>query len=111
MKANDVHRSLGFGAGCVFVLLLASGCENPYHKNYLSTIQKWPGGVASRVLKPQGPPKLVTSTNMKEDAHSLLEDGYVLLGRAKFRGAKLDESQALEQGQAVGAWLALVAHQ
>jgi C-terminal processing protease CtpA/Prc len=67
--------------------------------------------VASRVLKPEGEPKLVTSNNMKNDSHSLLEDGYVLLGRAKFRDPKLDESQAIEQGKSVGAWVILVSHQ
>ena len=111
MKKAPIRSSLGFSAWCVLVLLFAPGCENPYHKNYLSTIQKWPGGVASRVLKPEGEPKLVTSTNMKNDSHSLLEDGYVLLGRAKFRDPTLDESQAIEQGKAVGAWVVLVSHQ
>src|ERR1051325_1470324 len=109
MKAINKGRGLVMGFVGAVVFLLVSGCENPYHRNYLSTIQKWPGGVEGRVLKPQGPPKLVTSENMKHDAQSLLEDGYTLLGRAKFRSAKLDETQALEQAKSVGAWVALVA--
>ncbi len=111
MKTTDIRPSLRISPWCALILLFASGCENPYHKNYLSTIQKWPGGVASRVLKPEDEPKLVTSNNMKSDSHSLLEDGYVLLGRAKFRDPKLDESEALEQAKAVGAWMVLVSHQ
>jgi hypothetical protein len=95
---------------CAFLLLFAAGCANPYRINYLSTVQKWPGDVANRLSKPEGPPKLVTTEDVKKDAQTLLESGYVLLGKAKFRDKKLDESLALQQGKAVGAWVVLVAN-
>ncbi|HEY5039206.1 MAG TPA: PDZ domain-containing protein [bacterium] len=110
MKTNRTNRIPILKISCAVFIFLAAGCENPYRKNYLSTVEKWPGAVATRLLKPPEPPKLVTSTDMKEDSQALLESGYVLLGRSTFRDTKLDETMALQQGQAVGAWVVMTAH-
>ena len=45
---------------------------------------------------------------MKKDAQAMLETGFVLMGRAKFRNEQLDENLALQQAQAIGAWVVLV---
>jgi C-terminal processing protease CtpA/Prc len=108
MKNMKIRRTHILQAACAVLLLYTVGCENPYRKNYLSTVEKWPGGVSQRLLKPQGSPRLVTSADVKKDAQSMLESGYTLLGRAKFRDRKLDESLAVEQGESVGAWVVLV---
>jgi hypothetical protein len=109
VKTLKIRRVMVLYIHYAFLLLFAAGCANPYQINYLSTVQKWPGDVTNRLLKPKGPPKLVTTEDVKKDARTLLESGYVLLGKAKFRDRKLDESLALQQGKAVGAWLVLVA--
>ena len=45
---------------------------------------------------------------MKKDAQSMLEYGYVLLGRSKFKDEKIDEDEALDQATAIGAWVVMV---
>jgi C-terminal processing protease CtpA/Prc len=109
VETLKIPRVMVFYISCAFFLLFAAGCANPYQINYLSTVQKWPGDVTQRLLKPEGPPKLVTTEDVKKDSRTLLESGYVLLGKANFRDKKLDESLALQQGKAVGAWMVLVA--
>ena len=90
---------------------LAAGCANPYHENYLSTLEKRSKEELSRLLPPSGPPKLLTSTDMKADSLKMRENGYLLVGRAKFRSSPVDETQALDQAKKIGAEVVLVNHQ
>lgn len=110
MKTFYFPGSQLFKINCLFLILLTASCANPYRKNYLSTIQKWPSGVSNRVLPPSGPPQLVSSTDMKKDAQTMLESGYVLLGRSVFRNSQLDEAMAIQQGEEIGAWVVMVKH-
>ena len=110
MKTFKAHWSAILQISCAVFIFFSAGCGNPYKKNYLSTLQKWPSAVSDSILKPVGPPQLLTSDNMKNDAKSMLETGFVLLGRAKFQEEKLDESMALQQAQAIGAWVVLVSN-
>jgi hypothetical protein len=98
-----------FGLSALLALaLLAAGCGNPYRKNYVSTVNKWPLNTPSRILPPSGAPKLLTSTDTKADALSMLENGYLMVGRASFRDSRIDEEQALEQAGKVGAAAVMV---
>lgn len=108
MKKIKFRRFEILKLSCGLLFVLTSGCVNPYKNNYLSTLQKWPGAVSDSILKPAGPPRLLTSANMKKDAQAMLETGFVLMGRAKFRNEQLDENLALQQAQAIGAWVVLV---
>jgi len=96
------------------VMLLAyvfiTGCTNPYKQYFLSKVERWPNSVKANLLPPLDPPKLYSSTDMKADAHRLLESGYILLGRSKFESQAVDENAALQQAQTIGAWLVLVNH-
>jgi len=87
--------------------LLAAGCGNPYRKNYLSTLDQWPGKSA-RLLPLSGEPRLLSSTDVKSDSIAMLENGYLMVGHAAFRGARIDEKQALEQARSVGAAAVMV---
>ncbi len=89
------------------LLLLSTGCGNPYRKNYLSTLDQWPGKTA-RLLPPGGPPRLISSSDVKSDSIAMLENGYLMVGHAAFRGARIDEKQALEQARSVGAAAVMV---
>ncbi len=92
-------------------LMFLIGCFNPYRDHYLSTIQKWPAAVSERVLPPNGDPQIVSSANMKTDAHHMLQYGYVLLGKSEFQGHQVDEGQALDQARLIGAWVVMVSNQ
>lgn len=89
---------------------LAAGCTNPYHENYLSTLDKRNKEELSRILPPSGPPRLVTSGDLKADSLKMRENGYLLVGRAKFRSTMIDETQALDQARKSGAEVVLVNH-
>jgi len=103
-------RKTPFWAIALGLAVVVSGCGNPYRSNYLSTIEKWPKGVTSRVLPPTDPPKLLTSTDLRKDSLSMLESNHVMIGRSKFRSPSIDESQALDQAKKIGAWVVLVNH-
>ncbi len=93
-------------------LLLLTGCANPYRANYVSTFDRWPGaaGLFDTAAAP-APPKLVAATDMQQDALALLESGYLMIGRATFRSARIDERQALALAQEVGADLVLASQE
>jgi hypothetical protein len=94
----------------VVVLALAAiaGCANPYRENYVSTLERWPSGEASRLLPATGPVEIVTSTDMRRDAIRMMENGYLLLGRAKFSGTNVDPGGARKQAEEIGASVVLV---
>lgn len=93
------------------LLLMVAGCLNPYREHYLSTVQKWPAAITERVLTPTGDPQIVSSTDMKADAHHMLQYGYVLLGKSHFKSQQVDEGQALDQARQIGAWVVMVSDQ
>ncbi len=94
----------------LFILLAATGCVNPYVENYTSALEKWPQPALTRILVSSAPATLVSSTDMKTDSHTLLQNGYVLLGRSRFKSALLDERAALAEAKLIGACLVLVNH-
>ena len=101
--------SLGLFAGMV-VLALSAGCVNQYVKNYVSAGETDTGSRNPAVLPFSGQPRLVTTQNPKADAFSLRENGYLLLGRSKFRSSTVDENDALAQARKVGAEVVMVEH-
>jgi C-terminal processing protease CtpA/Prc len=94
--------------GCLFVL--ATGCVNPYVKNFQSAdLHKQPS--ENQPLLPySGQPQLVTSQDLKADALKMRENGYILLGRSKFQASPINEKLALKQADKVGAEVVLVNH-
>lgn len=95
----------------LFLMLgLTAGCSNPYHENYLSTLEKRNKEELSRILPPSGPPKLVTSNDLKADSLRMRENGYLLVGRVTFRSSPVDEAQSLDQAKKIGAEVVLVNH-
>lgn len=88
---------------------LLMACSNPFRESYESTLERWPYGEASQLLPADAEPKIVTSDNMRQDAQRLMEDGYLLLGRSRFRGSEIDPRIALDQAKEVGASIVVVA--
>lgn len=96
--------------GALIVLLLAlGGCSNPYRDSFVSTLERWPSGEASRLVPPTEPVEIVTSRDMRRDAVRMMENGYVLLGRSRFSGSNVDPDGARKQAQELGAAVVLVA--
>jgi hypothetical protein len=96
----------------ILIALLASvlvaACSNPYKDAYKSTLERWPSGAASRLLPPTGDVKIVTSTRMRDDAVRMMEEGWLLLGRSKFRDAQVDAAGAVALAKEIGASVVLV---
>jgi hypothetical protein len=96
----------------ILIALLASvlvaACSNPYKDAYKSTLERRPAGEASRLLPPTGDVKIVTSTRMRDDAVRMMEEGWLLLGRSKFRDAQIDAAGAIAVAKEVGASVVLV---
>jgi|WetSurMetagenome_2_1015567.scaffolds.fasta_scaffold87892_1 hypothetical protein len=95
----------------VVVFLGVAGCANPFKDSYMSSLERWPGGEVSRLLPVQGEAKLITSTSMKEDAQRMMENGYLLLGRSKFRDNQVDPARAREVAAEIGASIILFERQ
>jgi len=100
------------GIGVVYSLLgiLAisfAGCANPYSQNYQSLLHRPQTGSFLMQTSIALKPKIVTSTNMEADSLSMLENGYLLIGRAAFRSPPIDETQAIDHAQKVGAEIVL----
>ncbi|MFH1143824.1 MAG: PDZ domain-containing protein [Candidatus Eisenbacteria bacterium] len=85
-----------------------TACVNPFRSGYESRLERWPSGEVSRLLPVTEPPRLVTSTNMRDDAIRMMESGYLLLGRSKFSGPHVESKEALDLAKEVGAALVLV---
>ncbi len=51
---------------------------------------------------------MVTSDDMESDTQRMRENGYLLLGRSQFRGATVNEEQALAQAKTIGAEVVMV---
>jgi hypothetical protein len=94
----------------ILLIALAGGCANPYMKNYVSTRETDTDEESLAVLPSSGQPHLVTTQNAKADALNLRENGYILLGRSKFRSSLLDEKDALAQARKIGAEVVMVMH-
>ena len=105
-----MSRSSLLHLASITLLFALSGCANPYMQNFTSTLDKRTPDEKARLIPSQGEPKLVTSNDMKADALRLRENGYVLVGRSKFRSPLVDEKQALAQAKKIGAQLVMVAH-
>jgi len=95
----------------MLALVFASGCTNPYHENYFSTLEKRNKDELTRILPPSGSPQLVTSNDLKADSIRMRENGYLLVGRATFQSTHIDEKVALDQARQIGAEVVLVNHQ
>jgi len=87
---------------------LAAACGNPFHDTYQSSLERWPHGEASRLLPPEKEVQIVTSEKMKEDALRMMEDGYLLLGRSRFRGPYIDHGIARKQAKEIGASVVMI---
>ncbi len=87
----------------VVVLLMLSGCVNPFVKHDSgATGGAGPGNASSAVL-PAGEPKLVKGADPDSEGLRMLEDGYGRLGFSYFTAASVDANHALEQARAVHA--------
>ncbi|MDT7042921.1 PDZ domain-containing protein [Candidatus Nitronereus thalassa] len=86
------------------ILLLSACAPNPFAKFYYDNT----GGADLKALS--APPKssvveptLIRGGDFESKTLAMREEGYDLIGHSRFNAAKIDESQALEQGKAVGA--------
>lgn len=99
-----VHHKMRF---CIFLLFLTTiltGCANPYRQHYRSMLERWPKS-KSLLMETQeaSEPKLITSENMKKDIMSMLQNGYFLIGKARFTSPPINEKQAFKQAREIGA--------
>ncbi len=90
-------------ATALLVLLMLSGCVNPFVKHYEGA-----GSVATAAEPPAGEPKLVKGTDPDSEALRMLEDGYSRVGFSYFNAAGADVNDALEQARTVHADVVIV---
>jgi hypothetical protein len=91
-------------------LLVLAGCANPYQQHYSTQVERAPQSEAVPLIAAQGPPQLVTTTSMRDDAIKLLEEGYLPIGRSEFKSNNMYASSALQQGERVGAAVVVIKH-
>jgi hypothetical protein len=85
-----------------------TGCKtNPYTQFYQSYTNQWPAAMQARLLPVSGAPRIVASSNMREDSHKLQEQGFVAIGFAGFRGGLVGQQQLVWQAKNVGAEVVL----
>ncbi len=90
-------------------VLLSTACaSNSFRDNYRSSLERWPSGEVSRLIPAGGNVELLTSKNIEADATSMMENGYLLLGRSKFRSEQVDPGAAREVAAELGASVVLV---
>jgi serine protease Do len=95
--------------GSIIILFVLGGCAvNQFKENYQSQLERWPSGEATRLLPFEGKLKLVTSTNMRSDALRMMENGYLLLGRSKFRGEQVNLKSSEAVAKELGASVVMV---
>lgn len=94
---------------CFTVVVILSGCVNPYYTHYEDMLRKWPYARSFLQETPdEQSPKLVTSKDMRGDAFFMLEDGYILIGKSTFRSPPINEKKALIHAEKVGADVVLI---
>jgi hypothetical protein len=76
---------------------------NAFRTSYRSSLERWPSGEVSRLVHPGGTAEIVTSTDIEADSVRMMEHGYLLLGRAKFTGDRMDPEAAREVAHDLGA--------
>lgn len=88
----------------LIVFVGVAGCANPYGTYYESMLERWPNSRAMLMASPEAEnPQLVTTNDRRADLQTMLQNGYLLIGKATFRSARINEAQALEQARKVGA--------
>lgn len=92
---------------CFFITLSLTGCSNLFKESYESNLERWPSGEVSRLQPFDGTVRLVTSTNMKNDALRMMENGYLLIGRSRFRSSYVEPEAARSLAQDIGASVVL----
>ncbi len=114
--ATKPHYRLGVRSCSFFAAFLASALAlgacasngNTFRDNYRSSLERWPSGEVSRLLPATGKVDLVKSKNIEDDATNMMENGYLLLGRSKFRSGEVDPAAAREVAADLGASVVLV---
>lgn len=91
--------------------LLACATNNAFKAKYQSSLERWPSGEVSRLLPTDGKVDIVTSTDMQRDAVRMMENGYLLLGRSRFRSQQVDADAAREVARELGASVVLLRKQ
>jgi hypothetical protein len=107
----------------VFALVLAAGLGcgggggassgnapngNAFKDTYRSSLERWPSGEVSRLVRPTGKVEIVTSDAIEEDATRMMERGYLLLGRSTFRSEQVNPDAAREVAGDLGASVVLL---
>lgn len=89
-----------------------TGCKtNPYTQFYQSYTNQWPVVMQQGLLPVSGEPRIIASSNMREDARRLEEQGYAAIGAAGFRGGLVGQQQLVWQAKNVGAEVVLYTSQ
>ncbi|MBV9080279.1 MAG: PDZ domain-containing protein [Elusimicrobia bacterium] len=89
-------------------LLTTAACVNPYRVNFNTTLDRVPKWMGERLAPSSGAPRLLKSNDIRSDGRALFEQGYVMIGYAKFDGPAINPDLALEQGRKAGADVVLL---
>jgi hypothetical protein len=87
-----------------FAIFACGGSSsNAFRTSYRSSLERWPSGEVSRLEHPSGRVEIVTTTDIDADSLRMMEHGYLLLGRSRFSGDKMDPDAAREVARDLGA--------
>ena len=87
----------------IILLLLISGCSNPYSKYYHSLLPDENFVAENRIAPLPKEPRLITGTNVESDNIRMTEDGYVLIGVSNFNSGPINQKSAIGQAKKVYA--------
>lgn len=95
-------------AAIILMLLLLTGCTNPFAKFYQDSSGGLDVSNSPLVVLPAGEPRIFSGTNPGVDRQRMLEEGYGLLGFSSFDARHADATDALSHAKAVHAELVLL---
>lgn len=96
---------------CAVAVMFAGCAGDIFRQSYRSSLERWPSGELTRLEPFDGTVEIVTSTDMRGDARRMMEHGYLLLGRSKFRSAQIDPAAARQLAKELGASVVFVREQ
>jgi len=87
-----------------------AGCatSNPYATHFTRAVPGSPVAAGQVFEAPDAPPQVYHTDDLDKDAYALRENGFGLIGAARFNASRLDDGLAIEQAHAVGATVVLV---
>jgi PDZ domain len=96
-------------SAAMFVVVIA-GCAtpNPYATHFTRAVRGAPVAAEQVFAAPDAPPQVYHTEDLAKDAYALRENGFGVIGEARFNASRLDDGLAVEQAHVIGATIVLI---